>query len=104
MLWSQVGLVAFSNDADTPGGQVTTSTCYRTDLAKATAENKDYLRTYISGIQAGGLTFYIKALDKAFDYFDRVAQLDLDNGVSEDRGKTTCAYLSHCKYANAAII
>ena len=64
-----MAIVAFSDSVRTPSGTVYTSTCYRTELAKASSQNKEYLRNFISSLSARGGTIYTKALDTAFDYF-----------------------------------
>ena len=81
--------MAFSSEASTPSGLFSTSTCYRDHLAKATAENKDYLKSYISGLSPDGQTFYNKALDAAFTYFDND---DMDDD-GDNRGENAIVYL-----------
>ena len=64
-----MGIVTFSDTVLTPSGTVYTSTCYRTKLAYASSQNKDYLNEFISSLTATGGTIYTKALGTAFDYF-----------------------------------
>ena len=57
----------FSNDAETPPGNK--DSCYNTTLAKANPRNKGYLRRFLPYIKGEGDRHYIKALTKAFEYF-----------------------------------
>ena len=60
----------FSDDAETPPGDK--DNCYSTTLAKANPINKDYLRKFVAYIKAEGHRHYIKALKKAFEYFQNM--------------------------------
>ena len=79
----QVGIVAFSTDTDVPSGTASTSDCFQTLLAKATSQNKDYLKQFVTGINHGGQTYYEKALRKAFQYF---VNTPVEMNDTRDRG------------------
>ena len=74
----QVGVVSFSTDAVTPPGNDET-TCYETQLAKATPENRKYLNQYVNKLKAVYDTYYIDALNKAFDFFENTQKGMFDN-------------------------
>ena len=62
--------MTFSDDAKTPPGD--TDNCYSDTLAKANPTNKEYLRKFITDIKHEGGRYYIKALTKAFKYFENI--------------------------------
>ena len=76
----QVAVVAFSDNAETPYGGPTTSTCYSNQLAMATSETKIYLGEFVSNIRANGGTMYQRALRKAFGFFTDSAAPRNDSG------------------------
>ena len=50
----QVGIVAFSDSADTPPGEDRTSTCYSEQLTTAVGVNLKYLAKYLRNIKTRG--------------------------------------------------
>ena len=51
--WLQIGVVQFSDDASTPPGDATISTCYHSELAFATPENRKYIMSYFNTMEVG---------------------------------------------------
>ncbi|XP_064634885.1 VWFA and cache domain-containing protein 1-like isoform X2 [Lineus longissimus] len=62
-----VGVVKFNEEASTLAG------CYSTGLAHASEHNIKTLKTFVQGLNPSGGTSYLKALNKAFDFFDAKA-------------------------------
>ena len=77
----QVGIVAFSDSAETPPGRPDTSGCYRQSLAVATPQNKKYLSSYIKYVRGGGATDYHLALEKAFALVRNADSISGDRGM-----------------------
>ena len=74
-----MGIVSFSNEAETPPGTLQTSPCYSTTLAKATPLNKAYLEAHLGQLTPEGATFYSKAFHKAFELFSNAGDDQFDN-------------------------
>lgn len=78
--------MSFSNGINTPPGTNQTSTCYSTTLAKSTQKNNAYLKQYVSELTAGGVKYYSKAFEKAFDLMSSV---DDNRFAMQERGDYT---------------
>ncbi|ELU16027.1 hypothetical protein CAPTEDRAFT_193020 [Capitella teleta] len=66
----RVGIVSFSERARTATEGNNILKCKRTELALATPQNKEYLKSYVNNLRPNGTTFYGRALSRAFDYFN----------------------------------
>ena len=66
----QIGLVAFHDTASTPPGN-SQSKCYKTVLAKATPNNRKYLKTFASTLEPAGGTQYKEGISAAFNLFEK---------------------------------
>ena len=67
----QVALVVFSSEATTPPGDETED-CYASAMAYAIPDVKKYLEGFIRKITPGSETYYIDALERAFEFFKLV--------------------------------
>ncbi|KAI0210270.1 VWFA and cache domain-containing protein 1 [Lamellibrachia satsuma] len=80
----RVGVVAFSDQPQTPPGNLRTSICYSNTLAMATPRNKHYLTNdFLMNLRADGGTHYAPALKKAFEYFIKTPSVSTDRTVRE---------------------
>ncbi|XP_070571547.1 VWFA and cache domain-containing protein 1-like isoform X2 [Ptychodera flava] len=84
----KIGVVAFSDEAQTLSGSPRDDeddylNCFSDQLAQATPINIDYLRDFISSLQYGGGTNYIKALETAFDLLH--ASVDSEDDMERDQ-------------------
>ncbi|ELT90479.1 hypothetical protein CAPTEDRAFT_196424 [Capitella teleta] len=65
----RVGIISFSDNANSATEDTNKINCKSTELAIATPHNKAYLKSYISSLNAHGGTIYSSALSLAFDFF-----------------------------------
>ncbi|ELU16026.1 hypothetical protein CAPTEDRAFT_193019 [Capitella teleta] len=72
----RVGIVSFSDVARTATGGNNLLKCKRTELALATPQNKEYLKSYVNNLRPDGTTVYSRAFSLAFDYFNDSDSID----------------------------
>lgn len=86
----RLGIVGFSSESYTP--KISEKSCFETNLAKASPQNKKDLKSFISNLTAGGATRYDKGLEKAFMFF-RNSQEILSQSEYSKKIKITKHYL-----------
>ncbi|ELT90476.1 hypothetical protein CAPTEDRAFT_196421 [Capitella teleta] len=72
----RVGVVSFSDAANSATGSVNQIKCQKTELAIATPHNKKYFKSFINGLKGEGETYYKPALSLAFDFFSKINARD----------------------------